>query len=173
MTQAVPEGLAWLNALPDAEAETELARCCTSRRWVAQLVAGRPYASSDDLYSAADSAVDALDESDVAEALAGHPRIGERPSGTEGAWSRREQGRVATAADDVLDLLSRGNREYEERFGHVYLVCASGRTAEELLAVLQDRLDNDPETERRVVRRELAEINRIRLARLIGEEEAA
>jgi 2-oxo-4-hydroxy-4-carboxy-5-ureidoimidazoline decarboxylase len=172
---ADPEGrgLGWLNDLPHSEAVRVLTACCASRRWVAEVARRRPYGSEDELYSAAAEALDALEESDVDEALAAHPRIGERPAGAEGAWSRREQSGVASADDAVLGAISEGNRAYEARFGHVYLVCAAGRDADELLAVLRRRLRNDPVTERRVLREEMAKINRIRLGRIVGEEEAA
>jgi 2-oxo-4-hydroxy-4-carboxy-5-ureidoimidazoline decarboxylase len=172
---AAPDGLglARLNALPAAQAERVLRRCCASGRWAAEVAAGRPYAREEDLYAAADAALHRLDEHDLDQALAAHPRIGERPRGEEAAWSRREQSAVSAATDDTLAALAEGNRAYEARFGHVYLVCAADRGADELLAVLRQRLHNDPETERRVLRAELAKINRIRLGRLVGEEEAA
>jgi len=112
---------------------------------------------------AADRALAVLSEGDVDDALAGHPRIGERG----GATSRREQSDVR--GEETLAALAQLNRTYEERFGHVYLVAASGRTGEELLDVLRSRLLNDRETERRVVREELGTINRLRLTRLVEE----
>lgn len=101
-------------------------------------------------------------------ALDGHPRIGDRPDNPS---SQREQAAVQSAGSDVLTILAERNREYEARFGHVYLVCATGRSAKDLLAILEERLGNDPETERRVLRVELAKINRIRLRRMLGAEE--
>ena len=103
----------------------------------------------------------ALTDVDVADGLTGHPRIGDR---SDDAPSRREQSGVAGAAPDLLAALAEGNRRCEERFGHVYLVSASGRGAEELPSVLRERLGNEPATEWVVVRRELAAINRPRLA---------
>ncbi|MET0316666.1 MAG: 2-oxo-4-hydroxy-4-carboxy-5-ureidoimidazoline decarboxylase, partial [Rhodococcus fascians] len=99
-------------------------------------------------------------------ALDGHPRIGAK---VDNASSAREQSAVASAGDDVKAELAAKNREYDDKFGYVYLVCASGRSAEELLAILTDRLHNDPDTERRVMRSELAKINRLRLERLLSE----
>jgi 2-oxo-4-hydroxy-4-carboxy-5-ureidoimidazoline decarboxylase len=166
---AVPEGLGLpvLNALPTPEAERVLTACCASPRWAAAVAAGRPYASPEQLFDAADDALADLDEDDVSRALAGHPRIGERAEGERGAWSRREQSGLSGAEENTLRALAEGNRSYEAKFGQVYLVCASGRSAEELLGVLQQRLRNDPVTERAVVRRELGLINRIRLSRLV------
>jgi 2-oxo-4-hydroxy-4-carboxy-5-ureidoimidazoline decarboxylase len=170
----VPEGigLPGLNALPAPEAERLLAACCASPRWASAIAAGRPYSSPEELYAAADDALAGLDEDDVARALAGHPRIGERAQGEGGAWSRREQAGVTGAQASTLQALTEGNRSYEAKFGQVYLVCASGRSAEELLEVLRQRLDNDPATERAVVRRELALINRVRLSRLVEDTAA-
>ena len=110
----------------------------------------------------------ALTDADVADGLAGHPRIGEHTSDPRSA---REQCGVADASAEVLAELAAGNRAYEQRFGHVYVVCASGRSAEELLDVLRGRLGNDPRTERAVVRGELVAINGLRLDRMLGELE--
>mgnify|MGYP001122148948 CR=1 FL=1 len=111
------------------------------------------------------AASDALRDSDLDDALDGHPRIGDRVSS---GVSAREQAAVTTAGDEVRDALALGNRAYEARFGHVYLVCASGRSAEDLLATLQARLANDPATERKVALGELADINRLRLQHLVA-----
>ncbi|MFW6092254.1 MAG: 2-oxo-4-hydroxy-4-carboxy-5-ureidoimidazoline decarboxylase [Actinomycetota bacterium] len=171
MTQP-PEGigLAAFNELPVERARDALLACCSSRAWAERVGAGRPYASTAQLYAAADEAVAAMTEADLDEALAGHPRIGERPGSSPGSghsassagWSAREQSGVAGS-----DELVAANREYEERFGHVYLVCATGKTGPELLEILRQRLGNDPATERRVVREELSKINKIRLQRLV------
>lgn len=170
----VPEGLglARFNQLPAAQAEAVLRHCCASRRWCELLAAGRPYPSAAAVLSAADAALAGLAESDIDEALAGHPRIGQLVSGADAQWSRREQQAVAGASERTAAALAAGNAAYEARFGHVYLVCATGRTAGELLAMLRQRLGNDPATERAVVRRELAGINRIRLRRLLATEAA-
>lgn len=147
--------------------QAELSACCASRRWVAA-VAGRHYTDMAALRTASDRALDALDWADVEEALAAHPRIGDRVGG----WSRAEQSGMDGAGDDVRAALVAGNRAYEERFGHVFLVRASGRTAMEMLAELRERLRNDAEAERAVVRRELAGIVGLRLAKLAGQEGA-
>jgi len=158
-------GLAAFNAMPDAQARDVLLGCCQAAHWAGQVAAGRPYPSLAALLGQAGSA---LTDEDVSEALAGHPRIGQAPSRSHSAWSRGEQAGVAGSDDDVLAGLAAGNRAYEERFGHIYLVCAAGRGAGELLAILRDRLRNDPGTERQVVRGELRKINELRLTRLIG-----
>jgi 2-oxo-4-hydroxy-4-carboxy-5-ureidoimidazoline decarboxylase len=153
--------------LPVAEAERELRAVCAAPRWARTMAAGRPYVTIEALQAAAEAA---LSDADLDEAMAGHPRIGDRAAG--GA-SRREQRGVASADAAVLTALAEGNRAYEERFGHVYLVCATGRSAEDLLATLQARLGNDPAAERGVALAELAAINEIRLDRLVAPDASA
>lgn len=160
--------LADLNACDAAELERRLLACCSSPRWASRVAAARPYESSEELYRAADAALAELDDAEFDAALAGHPRIGER---ADSPSSAREQSAVSTADAETLAALAAGNRAYEQRFGHVYLVCADGRSGADLLAVLHRRLTNDPATERATARAELAKINRIRLRRLIGADE--
>lgn len=162
------------NRLPGDAARRELARCCSSARWIDGVAAGRPYPDLGSLLAASDAAVAALSQADLAEALAGHPRIGERKvlagggNGAAHGWPGREQAGVASAGEQTLAALDAGNAEYERRFGHIYLACATGRSAGELLAFLRERLGNDSETEWGVVAGELAKINQIRLTKLIG-----
>ncbi|GAA5053320.1 2-oxo-4-hydroxy-4-carboxy-5-ureidoimidazoline decarboxylase [Thermocatellispora tengchongensis] len=160
--------------MPAGAAEAELRACCASSAFAARVAAGRPYAGVAALLDAAGAAVSGLEWPEVLQALAAHPRIGERARGPgrEAAWSRREQAGAAGADARVLAELAAGNRAYEERFGHVYLVCATGLTAGEMLERLRARLGNDEDAERRVVREELAKITEIRLRRL-AEETAA
>jgi 2-oxo-4-hydroxy-4-carboxy-5-ureidoimidazoline decarboxylase len=154
-----------LNEVPGELARQALLACCSSVRWAAQVAAGRPYANADELLAASDAAVAGLAPGDLEQALAGHPRIGERRAADE--RSRREQAGVLAADPATIQALADGNKEYERRFGHIYLVCATGRNAAALLALLRERLGNDPDTEWGVVRRELGKINRIRLAKLL------
>jgi 2-oxo-4-hydroxy-4-carboxy-5-ureidoimidazoline decarboxylase len=163
-------GLGAFNSMPMADAERTLLTCCTSSRWAARVAAGRPYRWAEELYAAADTALAELDNDDLDQAMAGHPRIGERADGAHAKSSAREQSGVTRSAVATLKALAEGNAEYEARFGHVYLVCADGRSGEELLAVLRERLRNDPATERAKARNELGKINRIRLRRLVGAE---
>jgi 2-oxo-4-hydroxy-4-carboxy-5-ureidoimidazoline decarboxylase len=162
--------LDWLNTAPDDELRTALLACCAAERWAARIAAHRPYPDEDALSAASDEATAALNDAGLAEALAGHPRIGERVSGHGGAWSRQEQSGVADAGDDVRARLAAANAAYEERFGHVYLVFATGKSAEELLAISTARLRNDSATERGIVLAELAKINRLRLGKLLHPE---
>ncbi len=147
-----------LDVLPDDGAEQALLACCAVPRWAREVVAGRPYP---DVATLQKAAAEALTDVDLDAAMAGHPRIGD-PSA--GGTARREQAAVTAAGDDVRAALAAGNRAYEQRFGHVYLVCATGRTAGDLLATLHARLGHDPATERAVALGELAAINRLRLA---------
>lgn len=167
MTDAGRASVAVLDGAAADEAAGLLRPSCASRRWVAELVDGRPYRSLDRLLAASDAAAATLGWADVEEALAAHPRIGERAAGAsrEAAWSRGEQAGAAAAAGDVQAGLAAGNAEYEARFGHVFLICAAGRSGEEMLAELRSRLGHSAAEEQQVVRRELGAIARLRLAR--------
>jgi 2-oxo-4-hydroxy-4-carboxy-5-ureidoimidazoline decarboxylase len=152
------------HAMPAAEAERGLMACCAAKGWASRLARRRPYPSVDALRTAADREFDALTWADIAQALAAHPRIGERApgSGMDATWSRREQS-AATGIDPPVFA------RYERRFGMVFLICADGLPAERILASLDQRMRNDPETERTVVRQELGKIVQLRLARWLGE----
>jgi len=150
---------------------SDLAACLDSPAWVDAVLAAGPHADAPGLLAAADAAARALPDADVLAALHAHPRIGERPAGAGAseAFSRREQSGVAADAT-TAQRLAAGNAAYEARFGHVFLVRASGRSAEEVLAALEQRLANDPATEVAVARHELREIALGRLTGLLGEE---
>jgi 2-oxo-4-hydroxy-4-carboxy-5-ureidoimidazoline decarboxylase len=172
---AEPEQLAWFHGLPAADARGLLLACCAAEPWASRLVAGRPYPAVAALLRESDQAVASLAVPHLAGALAGHPRIGERvPAGRDPAaspsagWSRREQSGMAAADEPTRQAIAELNAAYEERFGHIYLVCATGRTAAELLALLQARLGHDDAAEWRTVRSELQQINRIRLRKLLA-----
>ncbi|MDT4918604.1 MAG: 2-oxo-4-hydroxy-4-carboxy-5-ureidoimidazoline decarboxylase [Pseudonocardiales bacterium] len=165
--------LAGFNRASTADVEAALLECCSSAQWARAVAARRPYASVAALDEAADAALDDLDEAELGAALAGHPRIGERAAATHAASSTREQSGVAQSSAATLTALRAGNEEYEARFGHVYLVCADGRSGDELLAVLRGRLGNDAASEWATTRTELGKINRLRLARLIGADQEA
>lgn len=160
-----PFGIDEFNALTERQRMHLLFEVCTSPIWARRVLAGGPFRDVDALLDRADRILAELPDAELDAALDGHPRIGARPDNPSSA---REQAAVSTAGDDVKAALAAKNTEYEDKFGYVYLVCASGRSADELLAILTERLDNDPETERRVMRSELAKINRLRLQRLLG-----
>lgn len=157
-------GVRRLDVLPAPEAEHELRACCGSRAWAAAMVGRRPFADFGTLVHAADDVWAGLDPGDRREAFAAHPRIGE---GGRGPWSRQEQAGAAGAGAETLAALAEGNRAYEDRFGHVFLICAAGRSADELLAALRERLDNDPATELAVAAEEQRKITRLRLDKLM------
>jgi 2-oxo-4-hydroxy-4-carboxy-5-ureidoimidazoline decarboxylase len=160
------DGTERFNALPADEARAALLACCAAPAWASAVLAARPYSSAEAVLAESDLAVAALTESDLASALQGHPRIGARTAA--GSASSREQAAVAAGGDDVLRALAEGNAAYENRFGHIYLVAAAGRSGAELLGPLRARLGNDEQTEWHVVAAELATINRLRLRALIG-----
>lgn len=161
-------GVARFDLLPEPTTRAALLRCCGSSRWAAEVAGRRPFGDQAALHAAADEAWDRTSREDRLEALAAHPRIGERGGS---AWSRREQAGTADAPEDVLQRLAEGNRAYEERFGHTYVVRAAGRSAEEMLALLEERLRNDPDTELVVAAQQQREITHLRIDRLIGREE--
>ena len=165
-------GSAWLDQLnaegATAEVVEKLVACCAAESWVSAVVDGRPYPDEQQLFAVSDRATANLDDEGLAQALAAHPRIGERQPGAEAAWSRQEQAGMTAAAAGIREQMADANRRYEARFGQVYLVCATGLSAAELLAICLTRLGNDPQTERAVVLGELAGIARVRLAKLLG-----
>ncbi|GAA0743137.1 2-oxo-4-hydroxy-4-carboxy-5-ureidoimidazoline decarboxylase [Dactylosporangium roseum] len=154
------------NGLAPAAAEEALLACCASPGWAARVVAGRPYPTPADLVVSGVAAFDDLSWPDLESVLAAHPRIGQRPPGdsAEAAWSRQGQAGVQGAAQELAAV----NRAYEERFGHLFLIFASGKSADEILAAARGRLRNDDDTERTVVRGELRKIVELRLERLVS-----
>jgi 2-oxo-4-hydroxy-4-carboxy-5-ureidoimidazoline decarboxylase len=159
-----------LNGAEPAAAERELLACCASRRWADELLARRPYHDLAGLVRVSGTILGALTWDDVEQALAAHPRIGERAAGQgrEASWSRAEQAGAAEGSVATREDLVAGNLAYEERFGHVFLICATGLTAEAMLFALRERLGNDPATERDVVRAELGKIVDLRLGKAFG-----
>ena len=149
-----------INAAPPDEARAELTICCGSPRWVERMLDRRPFASLAEARSAAREEWFALGPPDWREAFEHHPKIGASVSGT----SAREQSGASSASDAVKQALAEGNRVYERRFGYIYIVCASGKSGEELLAILQSRLGNDPHKEIHVAAEEHAKICDLRLA---------
>jgi 2-oxo-4-hydroxy-4-carboxy-5-ureidoimidazoline decarboxylase len=150
---------------PPGDAVPALLACCAAPAWAAAMANGRPYPDLAAVLRAADTHLARLDWAEVETALAAHPRIGERvtvPS-REAAWSRREQSAAASADPAVLSALANANVEYERVFDRVFLINATGRSAEEILVALRQRLRNDEDTERAVVRAELRGIVHLRL----------
>jgi len=154
------------NAAPAEAAERDVLACCASTAFAKAVAAGRPYREPAALLTAADAAFAALTWDDIVESMNEHPRIGDRSVRT--GMSAAEQSGTAAASDQVRQGLAEGNRAYEQRFGHVFLICASGLSGPEMLTSLQARLHNDEETERTVVRAELLKITRLRLTRMLN-----
>lgn len=156
--------LAELNSLTTPRAEAELTRCCASTRWIRLMAAARPFLDRAAMDRTADRIWWSLSAADWLEAFAAHPPIGGR---TDSAWSKEEQTHAARAAAEVADRLARGNRQYEERFGFTFLVCATGKSADEIVAMLERRLPNAPEVEVGIAAEEQRKITHLRLKKLV------
>jgi 2-oxo-4-hydroxy-4-carboxy-5-ureidoimidazoline decarboxylase len=157
--------LAAFNAAPPEAAERDLLACCASERFAKAIADGRPYRDPAALSAAAGAVFAALSWDDIVESMNAHPRIGDRPASA--GWSAAEQSGAAAASGQVRQGLAEGNLAYERHFGHVFLICASGLSGQEMLDQLRTRLKNDPQAERAVVRRELQKITQLRLAKLL------
>jgi OHCU decarboxylase len=160
-----------INAWSEARARAAFLSCCGASRWAEAMTARRPFASEAELLESARDFWRGLERADWLEAFAAHPRIGDvaslrRKMGQAAAWSAGEQIGMQDAADGVLQALAEGNARYDDRFGHVFLVCATGKSAGELLSLLQARLPNDPETELRIAMEEQEKITQLRLQKL-------
>ncbi|WP_069169526.1 2-oxo-4-hydroxy-4-carboxy-5-ureidoimidazoline decarboxylase [Streptomyces griseus] len=165
MTSSSTPGLARFNTLTAEEAVTALHEVCASARWGSTVLAHRPYAGTEALLSASDAAMAELGPKDLAEAMAGHPPIG-RPEPGDPASAREQRG-MADASEELRAEMLALNLAYQERFGHVFLICATGATGEQMRDAVKTRIGNPPEREREIVRTELGKINRIRLTRLV------
>ncbi|MFI9272742.1 2-oxo-4-hydroxy-4-carboxy-5-ureidoimidazoline decarboxylase [Kitasatospora sp. NPDC052896] len=159
--------LSALAATPAAELDHLLLEVCSSPRWAATVAASRPWSDRNVLLAANEAAMAGLSTADLGDAMAGHARIGRPKSGD--ATSEREQAGIQGVHPTLLDELHRANAAYEAKFGHVFLICATGRTAATMLAALRERFPNDAATEAEIVRGELRKINDIRLNRLLDE----
>ncbi len=151
----------------DERLHNTLRDCCTAEAWIEAVAAGRPYASEHALFDRSDAATADLDGIGLAQALAGYPRLGERTPAAS-PFSSEEQAQVTAAGAELRRELAAANAAYERRFGQVYLVCTTGRSADQLLAICRARLRNDPDQERAAVKDELVQLNRLRLAKLLG-----
>ena len=167
----------WLDGLPRDRAAEVLQRCCGARRWVDGMLAARPFGADEAVFAAADRVWSDAAPDDVHEALAHHPEIGADLAALRARfartadWSAGEQGGMREADEATIVALRDGNVRYRERFGHTFVVCATGKRADEMLALLQARIANDPATELRIAAAEQAKITRLRLEKL--REEAA
>ena len=162
-----------IDNLDEHTALAEFTRCCGAARWAAGMAARRPFDSREELFAVADSLWPQMTPADWREAFAHHPKIGDRDSlrakfAETRAWASGEQAGVGAASDDVLDALAAGNAAYEARFGYIFIVCATGKTADEMRALLQARLPNPPDEELAVAAEEQKKITRLRLEKLLA-----
>jgi OHCU decarboxylase len=163
-----------LNELSFDEARAELLKCCGSRRWASEMAAIRPFDTLDELMAEAGRVWQSLSEADWLEAFRAHPKIGEKKAATTQSaearkWSAQEQSGVAAASTQTLNELAERNREYEDRFGFIFIVCASGKSSAEMLVIINDRIRNDRETEMRTAAAEQSKITRLRLEKLLNQ----
>ncbi len=161
-----------LNAWPPDEASQEFLKCCGSARWANAMTARRPFETLGDLMRSASDVWRTLEESDWLEAFRSHPKIGEKKATAEVStqsqkWSGQEQAGVHDANQDTIDALAQLNREYEEKFGFIFIVCATGKSADEILAILRERLRNDIDAELPIAAAEQAKITELRLKKLV------
>jgi len=168
----IGSALRWLNTLFPAAAAEMLKRCCGSTKWTERMVAARPFTSPDHLFENGDQIWWELEESDWREAFAAHPPIGSRKENVHqdahaSEWSRKEQAGTAATGAAVLTRLEEANREYRDKFGYTFIVCATGRTGDEMLEILETRLRNEPAAEVRRAATEQSAITRLRLEKLL------
>jgi 2-oxo-4-hydroxy-4-carboxy-5-ureidoimidazoline decarboxylase len=163
---------AW-NMAETAEAVAAMIACCGALRWAEAMAASRPIADATELSAAADREWARMEETDWMQAFACHPRIGERraahATAKSAAWSSQEQASTASATEQMIEALARGNALYEERYGFTYIVCATGKPVEEMLAILKRRLGSDRETELREAAEQQRQITQIRLRKWLAE----
>lgn len=167
-----------LNTMPAERATEVLTACCGSQRWVSRMVAKRPFASREEVLNEADRIWGSLVPRDWLESFMHHPRIGEKAAAiaqdaTGRSWSAQEQSSLTQATAAARAELARVNKDYEQRFGFIYIVCASGKTMDEMLRLARERLMNDPEKELRVAAEEQRKIMRRRLEKLLDNPETA
>ncbi len=172
MTTNLQEKLARFNSLPSGEAQSELMKCCGSKEWARRTIAARPFASFDELSAKAEQVWWSLASQDWWEAFHSHPKIGEKQAAAPTSdqakhWSEAEQAAVSTAAQETLAELANLNRQYEEKFGYIFIVCATGKSSDEMLAILRARLENPAGQELRNAAAEQARITQLRLKKLI------
>ena len=172
MTTNLQEKLARFNSLPAGEAETELLQCCGSEDWARIMIAARPFANFDELSAKAEQVWWSIASSDWLEAFHSHPRIGEKKAAAATSdqskrWSEAEQAAVSTAAEETLRELAKLNSQYEEKFGYIFIVCATGKGSDEMLAMLRARLENPAGQELRNAAAEQDRITQLRLKKLI------
>ena len=164
--------LTWLNLLTDDEATKELLQCCGSKRWASATATGRPYDTLETLLATANDVWWSLDRSDWLEAFRSHPKIGEKKaagkvSAQSQQWSGQEQSGIDEASNETVSSLAALNEAYEQKFGFIFIVCATGKTSDEMLTALRDRLQHDVDAELPIAAAEQSKITELRLKKLL------
>ncbi|MFN8671291.1 MAG: 2-oxo-4-hydroxy-4-carboxy-5-ureidoimidazoline decarboxylase [Candidatus Sericytochromatia bacterium] len=162
-----------LNNLSESELKLELEKCCGAENWVANLANLKPFKDKEQLLELAEKVWFELSENDWLEAFKHHPKIGDVNSlakkyANTKKWAEGEQSGVNTATQDVIQKLADGNKEYEEKFGYIFIVCATGKSAEEMLDILTTRLPNSKNDEIKIAMGEQNKITKIRLEKLLN-----
>jgi OHCU decarboxylase len=165
-TERIGSRLNALNACALETAYHQFKRCCGSSKWADQMARTRPFSSIMELEQAADRIWTASSREDWLEAFAAHPRIGQH---SQNRWSQEEQSGAVIESSEIRSALAEANQKYEVRFGHIFILCATGKTALEILAILQQRLRNDPATEIQIAAEQQRLITRLRLIKLLSE----
>ena len=171
MPEVTPD-LDWLDSLSRNEAVHELKSCCGSDRWASELVDRRPFQTFEQLLIDANEVWWQLAPADWLEAFRSHPKIGEKKaeaatSKQSSEWSKGEQGGIKHASAETTERLAALNVEYEKKFGYIFIVCATGKSSEEMLAILRERIENEPGAELRTAAAEQAKITELRLRKLL------
>ena len=166
------QSISRINELSAAQATAEFLQCCGSSEWAKQMSDARPFANPDELFSKADEIWRNLAGDDWLEAFRAHPKIGEKKAAAAQSqqaqqWSAQEQSRIQAASTEIVEALAKGNQEYERRFGFIFIVCATGKSAGEILTLLNQRLANTSEAELRNAAEEQRKITRLRLGKLL------
>jgi len=164
--------LAELNGFPRYRAEGEFVKCCGSMAWVRTMTGRRPYINRERMLRAASEVWWRLDSTDWMEAFKAHPQIGQQKAASptpdqSQKWSAQEQSGVSRAGVGVAMALEEANQEYLAKFGYIFIICATGKSADEMLANLQSRLVNSAEVEIRLAAEEQDKITRLRLEKLV------
>lgn len=164
--------LTWLNLLTDDEATKELLQCCGSKRWASATATGRPYDTLEILLATSNDIWWSLDRSDWLEAFRSHPKIGEKKaagkvSAQSQQWSGQEQSGIDAASNETVSSLAALNEAYEQKFGFIFILCATGKTSDEMLTALRDRLQHDVDAELPIAAAEQSKITELRLKKLL------
>lgn len=165
--------LQWLNSLPHEEAVKALLQCCGSKRWAEAVASRRPYLSLETLIATANEIWWSLQREDWLEAFRSHPKIGEKKAAEQVSeqsrqWSGQEQAGVSNASRETVDALAALNWAYEQKFGFIFIICATGKTSEEMVAALRQRIENDAAAELPIAAAEQSKITELRLKKLVS-----